>query len=94
MSPRQIELARLALGLPNQYRKSYRNRFCGGREHGDYANWRALVNAGMAVRWPWWFSYGDLFMLTAAGASAVLKRGERLDPEDYASPYLAAGAAP
>lgn len=85
MTPRQIELARLALGLPNQYRRSYRNRFCGGRGHPDYANWRALVNAGMALRWPWQFSYGDLFMLNREGAEAVLKRGEKLDPEDFPS---------
>jgi hypothetical protein len=39
LTPRQIELARHALGLPNQYKKSYRNRFVAGGNHPDQNDW-------------------------------------------------------
>lgn len=83
MTPEQIRLARHALGLPNNYRRSYRNRFCANNRSGDYAEWRAMTDAGMALRLPWGWNGGDFFCLTRAGAEAVLQRGEKLDPEDF-----------
>ena len=83
MTPEQRRLARHALGLPNQYRRSYRNRFCASRNSPDDAEWRALTNEGVAKRWPWGWSGGDFYALTKAGADAVVQRGEKLDPEDF-----------
>jgi hypothetical protein len=81
MTPRQIELARHALGLPNQARESYRNYFVAGEGHTDYADWTAMVEAGHAQQCRG--GGGDLFLLTEAGARAALKPGERLDPRGF-----------
>lgn len=84
MSPRQRELARHALGLPNQKRTSYRNYFTAGYEHVDYDDWREMVSAGVAIRRSGGdLIDGDIFHLTLAGASAAIEPGERLDPEDF-----------
>lgn len=85
MSAAQIELARHALGLPNRRKRSYRNHFVAGPGHDDYAAWMAMVDAGCAKRRDGNALTGgdDLFWLTRAGAAATLKRGERLDPEDF-----------
>lgn len=87
MTPRQIELARHALGLTQQRRKSYRNRFMAGPGHADYDEWLAMVTNGDADR------VGaesvplggddDIFYLTPSGAQAALREGEELDPEDF-----------
>jgi hypothetical protein len=84
MTPRQRELARHALGLPNDRDRSYRNRYTAGKGHSEYANWLAMVAGGAAVRTTSQ-SYGgaDLFELTLEGAEAVLQDGETLDPEDF-----------
>ena len=50
MTPRQIELARHALGLRPGCLVSYRNRFLAGPGHPDYADWQAMVAAGQAKR--------------------------------------------
>jgi hypothetical protein len=85
MTPRQIDLARHALGLPNKAGRSYRNRFVAGEGHTDYPNWTAMVEAGHAKRRKSGAlaDSDDLFLLTEAGARAALKPGERLDPEDF-----------
>jgi hypothetical protein len=86
MSWRQIELARHALGLPNNNKKSYRNRFVAGRGHRDYADWMGMVDAGLASREDGktlTFGGNDLFYLTIKGAKAVLNPAERLCPEDF-----------
>lgn len=85
MTPEQIELARHALGLPNSRRKSYRNHFVTGEGHSDYTNWMAMTEAGYAKRFKGNEMTGgdDLFCLTEAGAKLALKKGERLDPEDF-----------
>jgi hypothetical protein len=85
MTPRQIELARHAIGLSGQA-TSYRNSFVAGPGHADYAEWQAMVENGHAVcrggeSLP--FSGSDLFAMTAAGAQAVLRRGEKLDPKVF-----------
>jgi hypothetical protein len=82
MTPEQIELARHALGLPNERKQSYRNHFVCGPGHRDLDNWQAMVAAGAAKRKV--LSGGeDVFWLTAAGAIAAIKKGEALDPEDF-----------
>ena len=84
LSPRQIDLARHALGLPNERRRSYRNRFCCGPGHADYEDWRAMVAAGAARQFPLNAHRGDsLFALTEPGARAALCDGETLDAEDF-----------
>ena len=83
MTPEQRRLARHALGLSYGGRQSYRNRFCAVRGTPDDRDWRAMTNAGQAWRWPWGWSGGDFYALTRMGAEAALKRGERLDPEDF-----------
>lgn len=85
MTPAQLKLARHALGLPNKWRISFRNRFAADRRTPDYLTWRSIVDAGHALRWPWHYSYGDHFCLTRAGAEAALLAGEKLDPEDFPS---------
>lgn len=81
--PTVVRLARHALGLPNSRRRSYRNRFFAAVGSKDYREWRAMTDAGHALRYPWRFSLGDLFVLTRAAAEIVLTRLERLDPEDF-----------
>lgn len=87
MTPVQIELARHALGLPNRNKKSYRNHFVCGPGHSDYDNWQAMTAAGMAkTRKGNALSGGDdWFWLTLEGAHNALRKGERLDLEDFPS---------
>lgn len=86
-TPEQIELARHALGLPNDRRRSYRNRYLAG---GPSPEWSGMVDAGMAERGETCSRGMTWFWLTRAGAQAVLKRGERLCSEDF--PLAKAGA--
>lgn len=87
LSERQRKMARHALGLPNDTRKSYRNRYFVGEPCEAFDDWTEMVNAGMAER----VSVSvkgtpigrTMFYLTRPGAEAVLKRGERLCTEDF-----------
>jgi hypothetical protein len=86
MTKRQIDLARHALGLPNEARRSYRNRFVAGLEHPDYDDWYAMSQNGWAKRrdgtkLP--FGGMDMFHLTRPGAESALVGSESLDPEDF-----------
>ena len=95
MTPRQTELARHALGLPNANAQSYRNRFICGTGHKDYADWQAMVAAGYAITGGADRRLGGAqpFMLTYLGARMALRAGERLDPEDFpAAEKLSEGA--
>ena len=85
MTARQRELARHALGLPNERARSYRNGFSAGDGHSDYADWLAMVEGGFAVRRakPKDFGGSDVFHLTLHGAKRAIKTGETLDPEDF-----------
>jgi hypothetical protein len=84
LSPYQVDLARHALGLPNERGRSYRNRFCCGPGHADYEDWRAMVVAGAARQFPLTARGGDsLFVLTEPAARAALQSGETLDAEDF-----------
>lgn len=88
LTPRQRELARHALGLPNKMKMSYRNRFVAGVGHQDYDEWLKMVaQENAAVRPGNTLPYGgdDLFWLTPQGARFALKKYERLDQEDFQS---------
>lgn len=87
MSKSPTELARHALGLDGVRKQSYRNRFVAGEAHPDYEAWMRMVEVGDARREECDGFLGDekayLFSLTGKGAQAVLRSGERLDPEDF-----------
>lgn len=77
MTPTQRALARHALGLPNENRRSYRNRYIS--TGGDYYFvWTDLVSEGLAFR-----RDRDCFGLTLAGAKFALDPGETLYLEDF-----------
>ena len=85
MTPLQIDLVRHALGLTRQ-KTSYRNRFVTGPGATNYLPWLDMVAAGDAVRIEGWklpFGGDDLFCVTPQGARKALRKGERLDPEDF-----------
>jgi hypothetical protein len=84
MNYRQRKLARHALGLPNQNRRSYRNRFTASYSPGDYDHWIDMLESGLADAMP--MRSGDKnrqFWLTRKGAEAALEPGETLCPEDF-----------
>lgn len=85
MTPRQIALARHALGLTASCLVSYRNVFVAGPGHDDYGDWMHMVAGGFAIRRESKvLPPGDvLFHLTRAGAEAALLPGDRLDPEAW-----------
>ena len=83
MNPRQIEMARHALGLTDGRARSYRNFYRVNFDTADFRLWADLVKHDLA------FSDGAVenrlcsFALTRKGAGAVLQPGESLDPEDF-----------
>lgn len=89
MTSEQLALARHALGLPNQHKKSYRNRYYIHESHEDCAHWNVMVEEGFAAkhllktdiagRWD------ILYTMTFKGAQLSCKPGECLDPEDFPS---------
>ena len=84
MTAKQRKLARHALGLPNRDRRSYRNRFFANyRPGGDYEQWDAMWNRGLAERAL--VMDGDCyrFWLTETGAQMAINKGESLCPEDF-----------
>lgn len=81
MSPRERELARHALGLPNNRKRSYRNRYYATRETEPWGHWTALADRHLATVDPG--DRFDLFTLTRSAAEAVLEAGESLDLEDF-----------
>lgn len=85
MTPRQIELARHALGLRPARLISHRNHFVAGPGHDDYDDWMQMVAAGKAIRRESKvLTPGDvMFHLTRAGAEAALLPGDVLNSEDW-----------
>lgn len=82
LTPDERALARHALGLPNDKKRSYRNRFAAARNTEACEQWEAMRAKGAADV----FAYGEIlkwFHLTKDGASAALDAGESLDPEDF-----------
>ena len=90
MTPKQIELARHALGLRDGRHQSYRNHFVAGVGHMDYADWMEMVERGEATRRAGNSLTGgdDCFFMTSSGAKLALHPGERLDPEDFPAAKL------
>ena len=86
MTPHQRMLARHALGLPNEGKRSFRNRYItapGTREH---ASWEEMVAAREAVKTPgdeMGLGRNDHFRLRHLAAKAACDPGETLDPEDF-----------
>lgn len=77
MTPRQRELVRHALGLPNDRGVSYRRHFVAGPGHTDYLDWVALMLRGDAV------GAGATFLVTRQGAVKAVDAGESLSLEDF-----------
>jgi hypothetical protein len=86
VTPKQKEMARHALGLPNAQKRSYRNRYVVSR---DNADWKALLASGHAgIETTGYVAPTALFYLTPKGARAALDLGESLDPEDFPAAAL------
>lgn len=84
MTPRQREMARHALGLPNPRGRSYRNRYVAAYMPGPVIDdWDAMVKAGDAERMSTIYSGGVRYWLTEQGARKALNDGETLCPEDF-----------
>jgi len=85
LTPRERELARHALGLDGQRKRSYRNYYVVGTGD-DHAAWLGMVERGIARKKHKLGSpiYGgsDCFYLTRSGAEAALEPGESLDEEE------------
>jgi hypothetical protein len=85
MTPAQIKLARHALGLPNDHRRSYRNRYFAPIGGIAYVEWCDMVADGLARGKEEAGSSLALFYLTVAGAARVLNADETLDIDDFDS---------
>jgi len=83
MTPRQVDLARHALGLPNRMRMSYRNFFFAGPGQSNFDDLIEMVAIDIAIISRRYEFMGECFRLTRAGAEAVLKPGERLCADDF-----------
>lgn len=83
MNPKQVKLARAALGFRNQFSpaKSYRNYAVPSLASDDYDEWRRMEAEGWALCTT--RNGVELFRLTAEGAKLALMTGERLDVEDF-----------
>lgn len=84
MTPRQINLARHALGLPNDTGVSYRNYFTAGPGHSDFEDWMEMVEAGEAyTEKRIGFGGDNIFWLTLSGARKAMLVGESIDDSDF-----------
>lgn len=82
MNETQRRLARHALGLPNDRKQSYRNRYSASPIGEAHNAWLGLQQRGLADSMPGKSSLVH-FYLTHDGATAALEPGESLDPEDF-----------
>lgn len=82
MNHLQRKMARSALGLGTDSKRSYRNRYFASPDSPQAEEWDALCRAGLACREK---GGGRLahFYLTDEGAQAALDPGDSLDPEDF-----------
>lgn len=83
MTPEQKQKARHALGLPNDRRRSYRNRFFVSVGSPDDALWKALSDADDADYVTVNRGKDRQYWLTRQGALKALEPGETLDAEDF-----------
>lgn len=81
----EVDVARHALGLTGDRKRSYRNYFTAGEDHADYQKWMGIVAKGLAVRIDRRGMMGGdwLFHLTYDGAEQALYEGESLDDSDF-----------
>lgn len=88
MTPLQKKLARHALGLPNDDRRSYRNRYIIGNGGRGFSALMRMVRDGNATRERFGAHTHNryCFHLTLTEAAAVLEDGESLDREDFGLP--------
>lgn len=86
MNPKQLEMARHALGFPNKKNTSNRNHYCVGSGCDGHEEWMDLVSGGMAVRrtGPLWGG-DDMFHLTLRGALMARGPKEHISREEAAS---------
>lgn len=82
MTPTQKLMARHALGLPNDKRRSYRNYYTAPLGSATEAAWDGLVSMGFAHRGEKPSTLAR-YCMTYKGARAVLYPGETLDTEDF-----------
>lgn len=82
MNSAQRKMARHALGLDGQRRRSHRNRYFTAVDTPGEDEWNDLCRRGLAEREN---GSGKLvhFYLTEQGAREALDEGEILDPEDF-----------
>ncbi len=78
-------LMRHALGLPNEGKTSFRNRYAAARGTRQHELWMVLVASGLASVSTLSASL-DNFALSREGAEDALLPGERLDREDFPNP--------
>lgn len=83
MTPRQIELARHALGLRDTNSVAYRNYFSAEPGHVDYPDWESMVADGFAVKRQYKLIPGSVFHMTLNGARLALRDGEGLRNANY-----------
>ncbi|UQD69248.1 hypothetical protein JEY40_24850 [Bradyrhizobium japonicum] len=82
MNTVQRKMARHALGLDGERKRSYRNRYFASIDTPGENEWNDLCRRGLAMR----EKGGDKlvhFYLTDEGARQALDEGEILDPEDF-----------
>jgi hypothetical protein len=87
MTPEQTALARGALGLPNDSRKTWRNSLFVRRGSPEHALWTHMVESGVAVNFGPMKTYQpdcDQFSLRLRAAEAVLLPGERIERNNFA----------
>jgi hypothetical protein len=83
MTQEQRRLARHALGLRGNNKKSYRNRYLVSATTSVIHPWWGMVHQGLAVQGDSKTSKMVLYHLTYAGALLALDPGETLCPEDF-----------
>lgn len=83
MTPSQRAMARHALGLPNDQKRSYRNRYFAPDVSMRAQEWRELVASGLAEEFDEAPSSLSGFFLTREGADMALDPGETLCLEDF-----------
>jgi hypothetical protein len=89
MTPSQQKMARHALGLDGERKRSYRNRYYAALCSSVEDEWNDLCRRGLAERGRDG-SHSVGFFLTEEGARAALLPGEILDPEDFPTPQESA----
>lgn len=86
MTPEQIKLARHALGLPNDQKRSYRNRYFATVGTDIEERWDDLVHQGLAHRQRQDGARTTFFCLSERGARRAIDSTESLCPEDFPCP--------